>query len=91
MQLDHFKSDGYSPASTCGAKFNMKYYYELIYSCTDVARFLKDLSSQLIVKFREVPLEKVFLRKDVEFEHMEKQFKRMMRNAHLFCQSNICK
>ena len=69
----------------------MKYYYQLIHVCTDVARFLKVLSSELTEKFREVSLEKVFLRKDVEFEHMQKEFKRMMRNAHLLCQSNICK
>ena len=56
-----------------------------------MASFLKDLSSQLTEKFREVPLGKVFLRKDVEFEHMEKEFKRMMRNARLLCQSKICK
>lgn len=62
-----------------------------IHACTDVASFLKDLSSQLTEKFREVPLGKVFLRKDVEFEHMEKEFKRMMRNARLLCQSKICK
>ena len=66
-------------------------YYELIYVCTDVAKFLQELSSKITEMFCEVPLEKVFLRKDVEFEHMEKEFKRMMRNAHLLCQSNICK
>ena len=69
----------------------MKYYYELIHVYTDVARFLKVLSSDLTEKFREVPLEKVFLRKDVEFEHMQKECKRMMKNARLLCQSNICK
>ena len=48
-----------------------------------MARFLAELSSILTEKFQEVSYEKVFLRKDVELEHMEKEFERMMRNAHL--------
>ena len=56
--------------------------------------FLTDLSSKLTEMFGEMTLEKVFLRQDVEFDEMEKQFERMMSNAKLICQSSepsICK
>ena len=56
--------------------------------------FLTDLSSKLTEMFAEMTLEKVFLRQDAEFDEMENQFKRMMSNARLICQSSepsICK
>ena len=55
---------------------------------------MTDLSSKLTEKFAKMTLEKVFLRQDAEFDEMENQFKRMMSNARLICQSSeqsICK